>query len=84
MTSHTTDFLLKHAVPEPSLEFSASRAGRGDASSVLSTSDNDVWLERGDDCAVERSFSGERLKDGEVFGVMYLERGQLWTKQFLA
>lgn len=75
MTSHTTDFLLKHAVPEPGLEFTASRAGGRNTSSVLSTSDNDVWLEGGNDCAVKRGFGGERLEDGEVFGVVYLERG---------
>lgn len=73
MTSYTPDFLLKHAVPEPGLEFPASCARGGNTSGVLSTADDDVWLERGDDCAVEGRFGGKGLDDGEVLGVVYLE-----------
>lgn len=59
-------------MPEPSLEFSASCACGGDTSSILTTSNNHIRLERGDDCAVERSFRRESLDDGKVLGVMYL------------
>lgn len=72
VTSYTTDFLLEHTMPEPSLELSASCACGGDTSGILTTSNNHIRLERGDDCAVERSFRGEGLDDGKVLGVMYL------------
>jgi hypothetical protein len=72
MTSYTTNLLLEHTVPEPGLELSASCACRGNASCILTTSDDHIRLEGGDDCAVERGFRGEGLDDGKVLGIMYL------------
>jgi hypothetical protein len=56
MSSYSTDLLLEHTVVEPRLEFTASSRCRRYASGVLTTSYNDVGLQRGNDSAVEGRF----------------------------
>jgi hypothetical protein len=42
MTTHSSNLLLQHAVPEPGLELSLTLRSRGDGHGVLSSSENDL------------------------------------------
>lgn len=74
MTSDSSDLLLEHAVPEPSLELSLSLGGGGDAHRVLSSSEDHVRSSGGDGGRVEGSVGGEGLEDHQVVGSVQLKR----------
>lgn len=63
VSSHSTNFLLEHSVVKPGLELSASSRSRGNTSSVLTTSDDDVGLDRSDASAVQGGFRRECFDD---------------------
>lgn len=74
MTSDSSDLLLEHTVPEPSLELSLSLGGGGDAHRVLSSSEDHVRSSGGDGGRVKGSVGREGLEDHQVIGSVQLER----------
>lgn len=56
VTLDTTNLLLKHTVPEPTLKLSASRARRRDRHGILSTTDDDLQVSYGLGYAERRTY----------------------------
>jgi len=72
MSPHASDLLLEYSVVKSGLELSASSRRRCNASCILTTTDNDIGLDRSDTGTVQGSLGRECLDDLEVLRIMEL------------